>query len=161
MVINMSILEKLNNLINTLESSPSELQKFVAEYEDYRNKVIFNEIKNNKEIFISPPEFSFVSDEEVDRVIMFDRETKLSSMPRKEGNGVSCFFLEIDDLDRHKKIINFLIENNLIPKKKNGDYYNLSFKLDEQTRNNEYNESFKSVLKLEELIDLRTGEWKQ
>lgn len=86
---------------------------------------------------------------------------KLSSMPRKEGNGVSCFFLEIDDLDRHKKIINFLIENNLIPKKKNGDYYNLSFKLDEQTRNNEYNESFKSVLKLEELIDLRTGEWKQ
>lgn len=79
MVINMSILEKLNNLINTLESSPSELQKFVAEYEDYRNKVIFNEIKNNKEIFISPPEFSFVSDEEVDRVSMFDRETKLSN----------------------------------------------------------------------------------
>ncbi|WP_461203322.1 hypothetical protein [Enterococcus sp. N342-3-1-2] len=93
----------------------------------------------------------------VERIV---RTAKLSSMPRKDGNGVACFFLEIDDYNQHKKIINFLIENNLIPKKKNGDYYNLSFKLDEQTRNNEYNENFKSVLKLEELLDLRTGEWK-
>ena len=42
---------------------------------------------------------------------------KLSSMPRKDGNGVACFFLEIDDLDRQKDN-KFLIENNLILKRK-------------------------------------------
>ena len=79
----MSMLEKLNNLINTLESSPSELQNFVSEYENYRNKVIFDTLKNSNEIFISPLEFSLVSGEEVDKVNMVEHETKLSNKNNK------------------------------------------------------------------------------
>ena len=77
----------------------------------------------------------------------------------KDGSCIACFYLHIDDMETHKKVINFFIENNMIRKTKTGRYYNNSFKLDTQTLNNEYGEDFVPVLKLEQLIDLNTGEW--
>lgn len=53
-----------------------------------------------------------------------------------------------------------MLDNNLIPKTKDGRLYNLSFKLNIQTQSGEYGKDFKAELKLSDLIDLSTGEWK-
>lgn len=76
-----------------------------------------------------------------------------------DAQGVCCFYLEIDDMAAHKRVIDFFIENNLIRKTKAGKLYNISFKLDDQTRNGEYGSDFKAELKLSEFINLETGEW--
>lgn len=75
-------------------------------------------------------------------------------------SGVACFYLNSDDLERHKKIINFFLENNLIQRTKTGKLYNISFKLNEQTRAGEYGDDFKAEIKLDQFINLETGEWK-
>lgn len=74
-------------------------------------------------------------------------------------DGVACFYLNNDDLEGHKKIISFFLENNLIQKTKSGKFYNISFKLDAQTANKEYGEEFKANIKLDQFLNLQTGEW--
>lgn len=74
--------------------------------------------------------------------------------------GVSCFYLECDDMESHKKVIQFFLDNDMIQKTKTGKLYNISFKLDDQTRAGEYGEMFQSEIKLEQFLDLYTGEWK-
>lgn len=75
--------------------------------------------------------------------------------------GVCCFYLNIDDIEAHKRCLNFFLENNLIRKTKAGRLYNISFKLDNQTRNNEYGNKFKAQIKLADFIDLNTGKWRK
>lgn len=76
-----------------------------------------------------------------------------------EEKGVSCFYLNVDDIEGHKKVISYFMENNLIQRTKSGKLYNISFKLDSQTRAGEYGSEFKSDIKLEKFINLETGEW--
>lgn len=75
--------------------------------------------------------------------------------------GVACFYLNIDDMDAHKRILSFFLENDMIQRRKNGELYNIGFKLNDQTRAGEYkvNGNFKSTLTLSQLVDMRTGEW--
>lgn len=73
--------------------------------------------------------------------------------------GVACFYLNYDDIDSHKKIISYFINNNLIQKTKTERFYNISFKLDNQTRLGEYGDNFHSDLKLSKFIDLDSGKW--
>ena len=75
-----------------------------------------------------------------------------------ETTGVICFYMNGDDIDNHKRIIRFMIENNLIPKTKSGRYYNNSFKFDDQTDSGEYGADFSGKIKLSEFIDLNTGD---
>lgn len=75
------------------------------------------------------------------------------------GDGVSCFYLECDDMDRHKKVIQFFLDNGMIQKTKSGRLYNISFKLDAQTRAREYGEGYNGNIMLEQFLDLQTGEW--
>ena len=87
-------------------------------------------------------------------------ECKCSDLELQGGtSGVICFYLECDDVEAHKKIIRFMIENNLIRKTKSGRFYNNCFKLDSQTHAGEYGTDFESKIKLEEFIDLNTGKW--
>ncbi len=72
--------------------------------------------------------------------------------------GVICFYLNGDDRENHKRVIKFMLDNNLIKKTKNGKYYNISFKFDEETRANKYGTDFEGQIKLDEFIDLTTGE---
>lgn len=72
-------------------------------------------------------------------------------------NGIICFYLNFDDIASHKKLINWLINKNMIQKTKDGKYYNISFKLDEQTLSNQYGKDFKPSIKLSDFIDLKTG----
>lgn len=76
-----------------------------------------------------------------------------------EKTGVICFYLNGDDIDNHKRVINFMLQNSLIKKTKTGRYYNMSFKFDEQTRAGEYGADFEGKIKLEQFIDLQTGAW--
>lgn len=48
----------------------------------------------------------------------------------------------------------------MIQKTKTGKLYTISFKHDDQTRAGEYGEMFQSEIKLEQFLDLYTGEWK-
>lgn len=72
---------------------------------------------------------------------------------------VACFYLNIDEIEYHRKCINFFLEKNLIRKTKTGRYYNISFKKDMQTFKGEYGIKFIPQLKLEDFINLDTGEW--
>lgn len=72
---------------------------------------------------------------------------------------VACFYLNIDEIEYHRKCINFMLDNNLIRKTKTGRYYNVSFKKDIQTFRGEYGIKFIPQLKLENFINLDTGEW--
>ena len=47
----------------------------------------------------------------------------------------------------------------MIRKTKTGKLYNISFKLDNQTRAMEYGDKFKGKITLSDFINLETGEW--
>jgi hypothetical protein len=76
--------------------------------------------------------------------------------------GVACFYIDVDDLLAHKRVINFFLENGLIRKSsKTGKLYNISFKRDFETFSGQYTSfgSFSTELKLDRFIDLKTGQW--
>ena len=73
------------------------------------------------------------------------------------NTGVACFYLNYDDIDTHRKIISYFLENNLIKKTKEGRLYDISFKLDEQTRAGEYGNDFHSKIKLSDFIGLNNA----
>lgn len=82
------------------------------------------------------------------------------SIPYSDAEeGVSCFYLNGDDIDTHKKLIQFFMDNNLICKTKKRRFYNISFIFDDQTRAGEYGDDFKGEIKLEQFIKRDTGEW--
>lgn len=74
-------------------------------------------------------------------------------------SGVACFYLNYDDVEAHKKILLYFLEHNLIRRTKTGKLYNISFKLDNQTRAGKYGDKFKSDITLSKFVDLYTGKW--
>ena len=85
----------------------------------------------------------------------------IESKHSNASEGVSCFYLNVDDYESHKRVIEFFIKNDMIQKTKTNKYYNISFKLDLQTSQFEYGNTFAPVLKLEDFVDLNTGKWKE
>ena len=75
------------------------------------------------------------------------------------NEGVACFYLNCDDLEGHKRVISYFLENNLIRRTKAGKLYNISFKRDEQSSLLEYGSRFKSEINLSKFIDLTTENW--
>ena len=76
-----------------------------------------------------------------------------------QGTGVCCFYCNGNDMEAHKKVIAFFLENDLVRRTKSGRLYNISFKLDAQTLAGQYQEDFKAVIKLADFVDLTTGKW--
>ena len=76
-----------------------------------------------------------------------------------EKTGPICFYINGDDIEAHKKVIKFMLENNLIRKTKSGRLYDESFKFDNQTRAGEYGSAFNAAIKLSQFLNLYTGEW--
>ena len=86
-------------------------------------------------------------------------ECKCTNMEEQMmDTGVICFYLNGDDIKNHYRVIDFMIQNDLIRKTKTGRYYNNSFKFDDQTRAGEYGADFEGKIKLNEFINLETGE---
>lgn len=81
--------------------------------------------------------------------------------PYGGNQGVACFYCDYDDNEAHKRILKFFIDNNLIRKTKAGKLYNISFKLDEQTDNGEYGATYDGTIKLEQFVDLSSGQLKK
>ena len=73
--------------------------------------------------------------------------------------GVACFYLNCDDIESHKRVLSYFLENDLIRRTKKGRLYNISFKLDKQTLSGQYGEDFHSDIKLANFINLDTEEW--
>ena len=73
--------------------------------------------------------------------------------------GVACFYIHGDDEEAHRRVIAYFLEKNLIRKTKAGRLYNISFKYDKQTLAGEYGKDFESEIKLEQFVNLNTGEW--
>ena len=82
------------------------------------------------------------------------------SKHRDAPEGVCCFYLNGNDLEAHKKTIQFFLDHDLIQRTKNGKLYTISFKFDYQTRAGEYGELFQPEIKLDRFLDLSTGKWK-
>jgi len=76
-----------------------------------------------------------------------------------ESEGVICFYLNSDDIENHKRVIQFMKNNGLIQKTKSGKLYNISFKLDSQTRVGNYGSGFEGKIKLDQFLNLYTGEF--
>ena len=74
-------------------------------------------------------------------------------------DGVSCFYLNDDDIEGHRRVITFFIKNGLTQKKKNGNLYNISFKYDSQTLADEYGDDYHPKIQLEDFVNLETGDW--
>lgn len=51
----------------------------------------------------------------------------------KGRRGVACFYLNMDD-EAHRRVIAFMLEQDLIRRTKSGKLFNIGFKLDDQTR---------------------------
>lgn len=81
----------------------------------------------------------------------------LESKHSNSNEGVCCFYLEIDDIEAHKRIISFLLKNNLVKRTKTGKLYDISFKLDIQTSAGQYGSDFVAEKKLSDFVDLETG----
>lgn len=75
--------------------------------------------------------------------------------------GVACFYININDFDAHKRVLNFFLNNRLIRHTKKETLYNISFKLDSETHSGQYKHlhNFDPSLKLESFIDLQTKQW--
>ena len=76
-----------------------------------------------------------------------------------EPEGVCCCYLNGDDHDAHRRVLRFFLDHDLIRRTKKGKLYNISFKYDNQTRNGEYGDSFQAEIKLDQFLNLETGEW--
>ncbi len=73
--------------------------------------------------------------------------------------GVACFYIHGDDDAAHRRVIAYFLEKGLIRKTKTGKLYNISFKYDEQTREGQYANDFVAEIKLDQFLNLSTGEW--
>lgn len=112
--------------------------------------------------FFKNGELDFVSkkcNEAVEKHIVEEAKHSSEIVLELKGTGVACFYLHCDDIEAHKRVLSYLLENNLINRTKKGRLYNISFKLDKQTQSGEYGEDFHSNIKLENYIDLDTEEW--
>ena len=111
-------------------------------------------------VFFDEQEFAKkICQKAIDEKVVY--ECKCTDMENSlYDSGVICFYLNGDDIDNHKRVIQFLKENDLIRKTKTGKLYNLSFKFDDQTRAGEYGGEFEGKIKLDQFLDLKTGEWK-
>lgn len=91
-------------------------------------------------------------------IVKASKHTDFSTL-KDLHTGVACFYLNADDTNGHKKVIQFFLENEMIPRNKNGNYRNISFKFDSQTIAGNYGDNFESKITLSQFIDLKTGKW--
>lgn len=87
-------------------------------------------------------------------------EAKLSSaynMSMYDGTGVACFYIDGTKPEQHKRILQFMLNNNLFPYDDNGHLKDAPFKFDWQTRAGQYDDTFVPEIKLSDFVNLDTG----
>lgn len=92
----------------------------------------------------------FPSDHSDHFLVNINTECKHSSFESviENGRGVACFYLNLDDVEAHRRVVAFMLEHGLVRKTKSGKLYNIGFKLDDQARAGEYGAGFKARITL-------------
>lgn len=75
----------------------------------------------------------------------------------KGQQGVICFYVAGTDLTHHMRVINFLIENQLMRITSDLQYADSSFKFNGQSWSKQYGNQFKGLIRLSHFINLETG----
>lgn len=94
----------------------------------------------------------------LDGVVAQCKHTSPSDFDEKP-RGVACFYLNADDDSAHRRVLSFMMDNDLIQRTKAGKLYNISFKLDVQTRAGERGPGFQAQIRLNDFVDLETGDF--
>lgn len=113
--------------------------------------------------FFKPEQLDFVSEKcayVVEKGLIAEAKHTDKVVLNIKKSGVACFYIDFDDKEAHKKLLNYFLANDMIPKTKVGIYNNIPFKLDSQTLAKEYGKNFTPKLSLEDFLDLSTGQWK-
>ena len=132
---------------------------------EYLNREIWknNENKYGKWVVVSKPNGNNYNEFMKMRLEVFLEDIaddiKIGEPTPKYNHFVYVFYCNYDDIEKHKKIIKYMMKKNLIAKTKTGRYYNISYKLEDQTQRGEYGADFVPILKLEDFIDLYTGKF--
>lgn len=72
--------------------------------------------------------------------------------------GVYRFYLNGNDREGHKRILNYMLDNGLVRRTKSSKLYNISIKYDSKTYAGKYKGSgFSGKIKLANYVDLETG----
>ena len=72
--------------------------------------------------------------------------------------GVYRFYLNGNDREGHKRILNYMLDNGLVRRTKSSKLYNISIKYDSKTYAGKYKGSgFSGKIKLTNYVDLETG----
>lgn len=85
------------------------------------------------------------------------KHTDLKRFPELK-TGVVCFYCDRSDKDAMQRILVFMRDNGLIQRKKNGEYFNIPFKLDSQTDDKKYGKDFVATVRLKDYMNPVTGE---
>ncbi len=75
----------------------------------------------------------------------------------KGNQGVICFYASATNLQQHRVVINFLIENQLLRITNDLTYADSSFKFNGQSWSKQYGNQFKDLIRLSHFINLETG----
>lgn len=75
-----------------------------------------------------------------------------------KDEGVACFYIDGTDIAAHQRVIQFFLDHDMIRRTKAGKLYNISFKFDQQTRGGQYGTDFAAQIKLDQFVNLETGE---
>ena len=72
--------------------------------------------------------------------------------------GVTCFYININDYASHKKLLLFMMKHHLFQTRA-GTLQNSPFKMDVQTKLSQYGSGFKRLLTLGDFFDLHSQQW--
>ncbi len=85
-----------------------------------------------------------------DNIVSYAKHTKGDS-------GICCLYASGLDFENHLRVIDFMIENNLVRLTNNLSYFDTTFKFNSQSWAKEYGNPFEGTIKLSDFINLQTG----
>ncbi|WOO87901.1 hypothetical protein RZE82_02950 [Mollicutes bacterium LVI A0039] len=139
------------------------IEGVLANWKFYMNSDLKNETIQN-----SGKWMYFFRLEDVDFVEKICRESvecsvvssaKHTSKESSSATGVACFYIDGQNEEQHKDVLNYFLTKNLIPRNKNGNYRNIAFKFDVETRRGNYKDTFEAKLNLSDFVNVKTGEF--
>lgn len=77
----------------------------------------------------------------------------------KMPTGVVCFYVNGDDVEEHRRVIDFMLAHGLIQKTSAGNYCDLVFKFDDATCIQSRDKNLARRVRLADFVDLTSGEW--
>ena len=136
-----------------MEITENEYWVFFRRHPEEGEQPLIEELTGKWMHFFTDP----ASDDKLCRTAIAEKIV-LSCKRSNHFKGVTCFYLNINDYDSHKKLLLFMKAHHLF-QTHHGVLPNASFKLDAQTLLNQYGGEYQRLLTLSDFFDLHTQEW--